>query len=204
MAESEQEIETKFFIQDLASAITRLQTLGAQKISRRVLETNLRFDTPDNAISRARQVLRLRRDASAVLTFKGPNQTTNRVSNRQEIEFMVSDFETARRFLEALGYQVLVIYEKYRTTYKLDNLMITVDEIPFGNFIEIEGPDPEDIENAAKMLKLNWHNRSTASYLALFYQFRTARGLSARNLTFQELAGFTAEPHDIGLSYADR
>jgi adenylate cyclase, class 2 len=203
MAESEQEIETKFFIRDLASMIIRLHALGAQLTRQRVLETNLRFDTPDNTITRARQVLRLRRDETAVLTFKGPNQATDRVSNRQEIEFMVSDFETARRFLEALGYQVLVVYEKYRTTYNLDNLVIAVDEIPFENFIEIEGPDPDGIENAARLLKLDWHDRSTASYLSLFYQFRAARGLSARNLTFHELAGFTVGPHDIGLSYAD-
>ncbi len=139
-----------------------------------------------------------------MLTFKGPDQAGERVSIRQEIEVQVADFESARHFLEALGYQVVVIYEKYRTTYRLDNLMITLDEMPFGNFIEIEGPDPDRIEQVAKTLQLDWHERSTASYLSLFYQFRAARSLSARNLTFQELAGHTARPHEIGLSYADQ
>ncbi len=203
MPHSEQEIEAKFFIHDLDTMAARLQGLGAQLTSQRVLETNLRFDTPDNAITRARQVLRLRKDTAAVLTFKGPDQAGERVSIRQEIEVQVADFDTTRHFLEALGYQVLVIYEKYRTTYRLNNLIITLDEMPFGNFVEIEGPDPEQIEEAAKMLKLDWHERSTASYLSLFYQFRAARGFSARNLTFQDLAGLTATPHDISLNYAD-
>lgn len=200
---SEQEVEAKFFIRDLASMVTRLQKLDAQLISQRVLETNLRFDTPENTITLARQVLRLRKDTGVVLTFKGPNQVQDRVSIRQEIEFQVSDFESARHFLEALGYQVLVIYEKYRTTYQVYDLMVTLDEMPFGNFIEIEGPDADQVEEGAKLLKLDWHERSTASYLALFYQFRAARGLNARNLTFQELAGCEASPHDIGLNYAD-
>ncbi len=204
MISSEQEIEAKFFIRDLSKIVTRLEALGARLTSPRVLETNLRFDTTDNAITRAHQVLRLRQDTDAALTFKGPDQAGERVSMRQEIEFKVSDFETARHFLEALGYQVLVIYEKYRTTYQLGDLMITLDEMPYGSFMEIEGPHPEGIEEAAKALKLDWRERSTASYLSLFYQFRAARGLTARNLTFQELAGVTASPHDIGLSYADR
>lgn len=203
MLESDQEIETKFFVRDLNTIVTRLEAIGAAQTSSRVLETNLRFDTPGSTITRARQVLRLRRDTAAVLTFKGPNQPGARVSMRQEIEFQVSDFDTARRFLEALGYQVLVIYEKYRTTYRLNGLMITLDEMPFGNFIEIEGPDPDQIEAVARGLKLDWHERTTASYLSLFYQFRAARGLSARNLTFEELTGFTAAPNDIGLHYAD-
>lgn len=98
----------------------------------------------------------------------------------------------------------MVTYEKHRTTYRLGHLIITLDEMPFGNFIEIEGPDPEQIEQAAKILKLDWHERSTASYLSLFYQFRAARNLSAQNLTFQGLAGFTVKPHENGLSYADQ
>jgi adenylate cyclase, class 2 len=203
MIQSEQEIEVKFFIRDLPAMITRLQALGAKMVSQRVLETNLRFDTPDSTITKARQALRLRKDTAAVLTFKGPSQSGDRVSIRQEIEFQVSDFESARHFLEALGYKVLVVYEKYRTTYQWNNQMITLDEMPFGNFIEIEGPDPDGIEAAAKALKLDWHERSSASYLALFYQFRAARGLSARNLTFEDLGAITALPREIGLSYAD-
>jgi adenylate cyclase, class 2 len=203
MNHSELEIEVKFFIRDLPAITDRLELLGARLTGQRILETNLRFDTPDSAVTRARQVLRLRQDAGAVLTFKGPDQPGERVRIRPEIEFQVSDFEAARHFLEALGYRVLVIYEKYRTTYQLGSLMVTLDEMPFGNFVEIEGPDPDQIEEGAKILKLDWHERSTASYLSLFYQFRAARGLTARNLTFQEMDGLTALPNDLGLSYAD-
>jgi adenylate cyclase class 2 len=203
MAKSEQEIEVKFFVRALEAIAGRLEAVGAKLTSPRVLETNLRFDTPDSKLTNQRQVLRLRQDTASILTFKGPADPNADVSMRTEIEFQVSDFQAARHFLEALGYEVAVIYEKYRTTYSLDDLMITLDEMPFGNFIEIEGPDSGSIERAAQALKLNWQARGVASYIGLFYQFRSARGLFARNLTFDEVQGEKARPEDIGMQYAD-
>ncbi len=202
MSKSEQEIEVKFLVRDLSTVAARLEALGARLSSERILETNLRFDTPDGALTRARQVLRLRKDASARLTYKGPAAPDLSVSSRQEIEFTVSDFQSARHFLEALGYQVSIVYEKYRTEYTYHELTVTLDEMPFGNFIEIEGPDAGSIRQAADDLHLDWEARSVASYLALFNQLVAARGLIARNLTFAELNGVNASPQDVGMRYA--
>jgi adenylate cyclase, class 2 len=202
MSKSEQEIEVKFLVRDLSLIAARLQALGANLKSERVLETNLRFDTPDGALTRALQVLRLRQDAIARLTFKGPAAAGQSVSSRQEIEFAVSDFQAARHFLEALGYQVSIVYEKYRTEYSLRDLVVTLDEMPYGSFVEIEGPDAESIQQAAADLHLDWEARSIASYLALFNQLRSDRGLKARNLTFAELKGVQVSPQDLGLRFA--
>jgi adenylate cyclase class 2 len=84
---------------------------------------------------------------------------------RQEIEFTVSDFEAARRFLEALGYHVALMYEKYRTTYDLEGVHITLDKMPYGNFIEIEGPDPASIRRINEQLGLDWEQRVPATHL---------------------------------------
>ncbi len=202
MSKNEQEIEVKFMVRDLSVVAGRLKMLGARVSSERVHETNLRFDTPDGALTRERQVLRLRQDASAVLTFKGPAAPGQSVSTRQEIEFKVSDFASAQHFLEALGYQVAITYEKFRTMYDLRDLVVTLDEMPFGSFVEIEGPDAEAIRRSAEDLNLDWEARSLASYLGLFNQLRESRGLDARNLTFEELKGVKASPQDLGLRSA--
>ena len=56
----------------------------------------------------------------ARFTFKGPSEEEEGgILSRQEIEFVVGDFESAKQFLEALGYEVVVFYEKFRTTYEL-------------------------------------------------------------------------------------
>ena len=202
MPNQDQEIEVKFLVRDLKVIEERLIALGASRSAERVRETNLRFDTPEGELTRRHQVLRLRQDAGAVMTFKGPAQAGESVSVRQEIEFEVSDFGAAQRLLEALGYVVSVIYEKYRTTYSLGALEVVLDEMPFGSFLEIEGPDSASIQRLAEDLRLDWPARSSASYLALFNQLRAARSLSAQNLTFAELAGVNAAPEDLGLRYA--
>ena len=55
-------------------------------------------------------------------------------------KFEVSSFDNAKALLEALGYRVSVMYEKYRTTYDWGGCEVTLDEMPYGDFAEIEGP----------------------------------------------------------------
>src|SRR3990172_1232689 len=134
------ELEIKLYLNDLPAFRQRLEALGAKLVQLRVHEVNLRFDTPEGSLTRSLQVLRLRQDTAARLTYKGPGEDTGGVRARRELEFTVSDFEAARALLEALGYQVSLMYEKYRTTYDLDGVYVTLDEMPYGDFAEIEGP----------------------------------------------------------------
>ena len=140
MNQNQQEIEAKFFINDLGRLQELLVRHGAECVQERVFEINLRFDTPDRQLSRGQRVLRLRRDQHSRLTYKGPADPNQSIAVRTEIEFRVSDFEAARNFLEALGYQVIVHYEKYRTSYRLNDVELMLDEMPYGTFAEIEGP----------------------------------------------------------------
>jgi adenylate cyclase class 2 len=145
MLKSDQELEVKFYLPDLPALRARLETAGAQLVQPRVHEINLRFDTPSGDLTRSYRVLRLRQDTEARLTYKGPGELVDGVRSRQELEFTVSDFGTARHFLEALGYEVSVMYEKYRATYTLRGVLVTLDEMPYGYFAEIEGPDGASI-----------------------------------------------------------
>ena len=198
-----QEIEAKFYLKNLAALEQRLLHLGAELISPRVLEINLRFDLPDGSLTAARQVLRLRRDAVARLTFKGPAQPGETVSMRREIEFEVSDYQAARQLLEALGYRVSIFYEKYRTTYALNGCEVVLDELPYGMFAEIEAVNAEAIYTAAKRLGLDWDARIADSYLGLFYRLKATTGLEAENLAFDELADWRGDLTGIGLRRAD-
>ncbi|HPO58456.1 MAG TPA: class IV adenylate cyclase [Anaerolineaceae bacterium] len=203
MNSNDQEIEVKFYVRDLAAVRVRLEALGAVLAAERVLEHNLRFDTPDGRLTQQGLVLRLRRDRRAVLTFKGPSRPDASVAERTEIEVEVGDFDAARRLLEALGYRVGVMYEKYRTTYRLGELEVVLDELPYGHFVEIEGPDADAIQAGAEQLGLDWEVRCVKSYLALFNHLVNRRLLDARNLTFAELKGVSVSAADLGLQPAD-
>ena len=199
-----QEIEAKFHVQNLRKIELRLLELKAQLIQPRVHEVNLRFDRPDGELRNSFRVLRLRQDDIARFTFKGPSvEETGGILSRQEIEFEVGNFDSAKQFLEAIGFQVVVFYEKFRTTYELNNTHIMLDELPYGSFIEIEGENVESIHSIADLLGLNWDAMIKAGYHALFERVAGKYGLDVSKLSFENLEGVTIKTTDMGIVAAD-
>lgn len=196
------ETEAKFCVGDPNLIRERLLKLQARIRAPRVYELNLRFDTPAYELQRAGRVLRLRRDKEARLTYKDSERVEEGAVNRRELEFTVDSFDAAQQFLEALGFQVIFIYEKYRTTCNLAAARIMLDQLPFGDFVEIEG-EFETLKPAAAQLGLNWEAAIPLSYHALFERLRLARQLPFRDLTFQNFAGQTVLPADLGVTRAD-
>lgn len=196
------EVEVKFLIQRLADISRRLEDLGAVVESKRVLEHNLRFDTPDRRLEREHQALRLRQDSASTLTFKGPSSLQDGIRTRTEIETRVDDFSRTRLLLEALGYVVTFEYEKFRTTYALAETSIMLDELPYGDFVEIEG-DPRAIKVVAGQLGLRWEAAIQDSYLGLFEKLRARRDLPFAGLTFGDFASHAAHVRDLGIEPAD-
>jgi len=237
-----QEIEAKFYVGDLGRITTHLQPpppfghlpqirnkvfqkflsfysriwgrLGGGLIQERVLETNIRFDLADSRLSSERRVLRLRRDAEARLTYKEPSQNDQGVLSRTEIEFTVGDFDRAKEFLEALGYQPIFYYEKYRATYAIQPsegskpsegfAHIMLDELPYGNFVEIEGDSLESIRKASDQLELKWDTAIATSYHALFKRLcATHPDLDPTHLTFAALNGLNITAEELSVYAAD-
>lgn len=203
MTTADRELETKYHLANLAALRARLENLGAECIQPRTFEVNLRFDTHAGDLTRTYQVLRLRRDTAAHMTYKGPAEDRGGARLRREIEFEVGDFEAACRLLEALGYHVTVRYEKYRTTYRLQDVLITLDELPYGDFAELEGPTPEHIRAVNDLLSLRWEARLSESYLGLFERARALSGWPFHDLVFSHFEGMTAPLAPLGLPAAD-
>ncbi len=201
---SERELEVKYLVADLGRLRERVETLGGELVQPRAFERNLRFDTPDGSLSRGYRVLRLRRDSAARLTWKGPAENRGGVRLRREIEFEVSDFDAARHFLEALGYRVSVAYEKYRAAYRLRGVLVTLDELPYGDFAELEGETPESIRAVSDLLGLRWEARLPESYLALFERARRVLGWDFQNLVFANFKGMPDPLAPLKLPLADK
>ena len=197
------EREAKFFIRDRKKIEQQIIKLGGLVIQPRVLETNFRFDTPERELAASYQVLRLRQDTRTRLTYKGPADPNSEVSARLEYEVEIDNLTTAERILLALGYEVITMYEKYRASYSFDNVEISLDEMPFGGFMEIEGADIQQIQQMAEKLNLKWENRTSLSYLRIFSQVKERLGLSMRDLTFDNFSGLDIQPIHLQLSYAD-
>lgn len=191
------ETEAKIHTPDLDAIRARLDAAGATLEKPRVHEHNIRYEDAGGTFSGRGIVLRLRRDSRVRLTYKAPLETppdpAARVFARFEAEVTVDDLETMDTILQRLGFHPFMIYEKYRTTYRLGETEVVLDELPFGHFTEIEGPLPA-IEAALDALGLADAPRIVVSYAALFYHVRRRLGLDAGDLTFANFAGVDVPP----------
>lgn len=191
------EVEVKFLIDDLEAMRQKLLDTGAEVVRPRIYERNVRFDTGDNALLQKEELLRLRQDTAVILTFKGPSEI-DRVSEakvREEIEVEADDFDRLAAILKRLGYEPKQVYEKYRETFHLDDLEILLDEMPYGNFIELEGTEP-DIKATAQALGLDWQERILSNYLAMMGLLAEFHNLPFLDVTFDNF-------RDSGISIRD-
>ncbi len=195
------EIEVKFYLRHLEDIRKRLIAHGVRLKTDRLLERNLRFDTPGRELAGKKHVLRLRQDDRATLTFKRPR---GQVETREEFEIEIDDFESGRKILNALGYTVTAVYEKYRETYQIDPIQVMLDELPFGCFVEIEGPSIESIRQMSDQLGLPWERRVQASYLELFDRIRRPLNLVFEEITFEKFEGIApVDPEFLGILQVD-
>jgi adenylate cyclase class 2 len=200
----DQETEVKLYVRNLRKIEASLLERKARLIQARVFERNLRFDQPDGRLRAEGRVLRLRQDTEARLTYKGASDLTDGIMSRSELEFTVGDLETARKVLLALGYVDVAVYEKYRATYELGACHIMLDELPYGDFVEIEGADAEAIHRTANLLGLDMEAATGDSYLGIFQKYCQKRGWSQSILTFGALRGVLFDLTELNIQAADK
>jgi adenylate cyclase, class 2 len=188
-APDSKEIEIKIAVRAAAAAVAMLVSKGFAVIAPRVFECNDVFDTSVGALHAQGCVLRIRAAGECVLTFKGPASHA-RHKSRYEFETRISDPVSAAQILRHLGYNVCFRYEKYRTEFArvADPGVVTVDETPIGDFIEIEGP-AEWIDATAKELGFTEEQYLTSSYGSLYRQYCSERGTTPTHMVFDNEGG---------------
>jgi adenylate cyclase, class 2 len=106
------------------------------------------------ALKGKQAVLRLRRiGPKTILTYKERLPQKSGIKQQIEHETEVTDFAAAAQIFTALGFAPALVYEKRRRTWQLDDVEVMVDQLPFGLYMEIEGP-AEAIMHAEKFLNL--------------------------------------------------
>ena len=191
------EIEVKFLVDDLEAVRRRLVAAGATTGAPRVHERNVRFDTADGALLARQALLRLRQDSRVRLTYKGlsDQDAGSEAKIREEIELTVEEFDRMALIFARLGFGAVQSYEKYRQTFHWRDVEVVLDEMPFGNFVELEGATDAELKDAAAALGLDWSRRVLTNYLELMEQARRAFDLPFNDLTF---ANFAGRPVDMG------
>ena len=151
----------------------RLREIGAEFESDEFEENTLFKGV---ALEVGRSVLRLRRVGErTILTYKERLPSAAAIKHQREEETLVADPEAMAAILTSLGFVPALVYEKRRQTWRLRGVEIVIDELPFGLFMEIEGPETEitEIELGLKIERLAVEN---ATYPQLALRLGTARG----------------------------
>jgi len=106
--------------------------------------------------------IRLRQTNDVVeLTIKYIYNTNSEynIDEVKEVEIKVDNFDTANKLIEEMGYFRKKLVEKKRTSYKLGNNSIEIDEWPLIKpYVEIEGVNVDEIYNLAKELGYDKEN----------------------------------------------
>lgn len=185
-----QETEVKFSVPALDAVAARLAEAGAELAVPRVYERNIRYENAQKTLKAQGIVVRLRQDQRARLTYKEPPQPggDEDIPSRFEAEVEVSDFDTMALILQKLGYSPAMTYEKFRTTYRLHDTEVVLDEMPYGSFVEIEGV-PDAIRRVIPLLGLENARRHKSNYVQLFDRVRQQLNLTFDDLTFANFDG---------------
>ena len=187
------EIEAKYRVGSLAPVRDALRAAGAEYVGK-LLQTDTFFDSADGSLRSGDRCLRIRTsrpldDATQApppqITYKGPRVATQGAKARLELQTHTEDAAAMAAILEALGWQQRLVLEKRRESYRLDQALVELDELPhIGPFVEIEAPDGETIALTARRLGLEGEG-ITSSYLGLLDRAR--EGITARvaRITFE-------------------
>ena len=179
------EIEIKLAVASAAAARRLLRAKGFHVIKPRVFEANEVFDTPDQRMRKSESLLRVRQvHKEAKLTFKAPPQNGKHKS-REELEVEASDAQMLGEILARLGFERVFRYEKYRTEFRRGRKgVVTLDETPIGNYLELEGP-PDWIDRTARLLNFHENHYITLSYGRLYLDWCAQHGAQPGDMVFQ-------------------
>jgi adenylate cyclase, class 2 len=167
------EIEKKYRIDSerLQQIATRLEELGAIYIGE-TFEEN--FLHRGGVLDGRDAVLRLRKaNGKAILTYKEKVGSQADFKHQIEHETAVSDEQAAEHIIQRLGFTLAIVYEKHRKTWKYHDVEVVLDELPFGYYMEIEGP-PEGITRAETSLGIKDLEVEPRGYPRLTLKFGTA------------------------------
>ena len=160
------EIEKKYRLSraERDEVVIKLTSANALRVSED-FEENIIYGGGN--LDETQSLLRLRRvERGATLTFKSTIDSTSDFKHRREDETPVGNADAMEAILRLLGFKIRLVYEKRRITWTWRSVEIVIDELPFGNYMEIEG-EIDAIRDAEKQLGFEDLQVEHASYPAL-------------------------------------
>jgi adenylate cyclase class 2 len=175
----ENEIKISLSKEDLVELVKTLKELKAEK-EFCVQQITNRFDTANQSLESRGVFLRTRTGEINTLTLKRKiSGGDNNIKSREEIEIDLNSKEevyTLNKIINILGFEKLLIMEKYRMQWSFNDCKIAIDELPFGFYVEIEG-EKDNLFKVSDILKLNRSDSLTSTYWDIFRGYKEKNGI---------------------------
>lgn len=133
------EIEKKFILSNerREKVLESLKEFGAEYVGDDFEENTL---YGGEVLSEKGAILRVRKIGDkTILTYKQPIKDDSDARQQIEYETVVENAGELENIIESLGFEKALVYEKRRQTWNFRETEIVFDELPFGQYMEIEG-----------------------------------------------------------------
>jgi adenylate cyclase class 2 len=169
----QKEFETQVLDVDVEKIKEKLRDLGAKEESE-VLQKRLVFDIKclDAIVPGTGEWIRLRQSGDkTTLTYK--NRKGNGLSDTQEIEVKVDDFDKTSEILSNLSCFTGKYYqENKRIRFTLGNIEFTLDSWPMiPTFLEIESTSEEKVKKGLKLLGLEGKDAGHIGLIQIYRKY---------------------------------
>ena len=167
------EREVKYQVYEPIQLIERVKYQNAIYIGY-LLEKTIRVDKPNWLLSNSGSYLRLRTGFKNTMTLKGARKSDSEVCERTELEIEVNDIDLCKKILYDIGFTETLTMEKYRMLWRINDTIVTIDEMPFGIYTEIEG-SITSIKIISELLNFDFKNRITITYWEIYNNIMQAQ-----------------------------
>jgi adenylate cyclase class 2 len=176
------EIEAKFLRINPEAIRSRLKEIGA--ICKQPMKDMHRVIFRSNAMDGKHAYLRVRDEGYRVaMTYKQFDEMS--LTGAKEIEFAVSDYESAVALLKAIGLESRSVQETRREIWHLGDVEVVIDEWPWiDQFIEIEAPTEDGVKETAERLGLDWNDAAFGDVMTAYRAEYPHLGDSPRDMVY--------------------
>jgi len=176
------EKEIKLEIKNLSRLISYLKKNGA-KVLNKSKEKTIRLDTSTGSLEKRGVFLRVRSGSKNTITLKEKIGDDKNVRARKETEFEIQDVEAMAYILEKLGFDSPRIMEKYRINLTYKGVKLSIDELFFGLYLEIEGAENK-IKKVAKELGFEPEEKILITYWDLLEDYNKKNKTKISDILF--------------------
>ena len=187
------ELEIKFLINSNAifEIRNKISKIPGIIYKNRVYEKTTMFDNSIKCMQKEDARLRVKeikeqknnkeKKSQIKFSYKRRIKADGGIKQEEEIESdFETDFDSFSQILNKMGYEITTSYERYRETYLLNDIQITLDEFPFGYVLEIEGNELR-INKICEILELDKNKSYPLSCDDVYVELCEKEKIKAKN-----------------------